>query len=78
VHAKRSRSKIKLKRKMNFHLATKYIEGVIVNIKRSRNSSFSKTKALITDDFSLEEGTVKRATLNVRGIRLVTATEERG
>jgi Transposase IS4 len=56
--------------------STKYVEGVIVDIIKSRNSSCSRTKTMITADFSLGGGTVKRATLNVRSIRSVTATEE--
>jgi hypothetical protein len=55
--------------------STKYIEGVVVDITKSRNSSCLRTKTLVSADFSLGGGTVKRATLNVRSMRSVIAKE---
>jgi Transposase IS4 len=56
--------------------STKYVGGVVVDVIKSRNSSCLRTKTMVTADFSLGGGTVKRATLNVRSIRSVVAPED--
>jgi Transposase IS4 len=56
--------------------STKFVEGVVVDVENIRNLETSRTKTMITADYSLGGGVVKRVKLNIRSIRTVAVVEE--